>query len=182
LRQRFTHQAHECTRSSLLHVARGRAPPRRRGNGQPQPGGRPSHGPLVVTGRARASSLSMDRLQLPPVPPRAPSSHQASVPHPRTPRHRLSLRLWNLQNGRPFRRAPRSGILCLQSASSTVGASSICSLHHQPLGEEISREEQVLDLGLLAIVGGSRPLISVAEVERWLETNYAITPSSVTIS
>jgi hypothetical protein len=134
------------------------------------------------TGQERRRCLWTARLQLPPVPPRAPSSHRTSAPHPRTPRHRLSLRFWNLQNGRPFRRAPHSGILCLQSASSTVGASSICSLHHQPLGEEISCEEQVLDLGLLAIVGGSRPLISVAEVERWLETNYAITPSSVTIS
>jgi hypothetical protein len=42
-------------------------------------------------------------------------------------------------------------------------------------------KNKLLTLAFLAVVGGLRPLISVAEVERWLETNYAIAPSSVTI-
>jgi hypothetical protein len=86
-------------------------------------------------GQERRRCLQTAHLQLPPVPPSAPSSHRTSTPHPRGPHHNLSLRLWNLQNGQPFRRAP-------------AVASSVCSLHHQPLGEEISHEEQVIDLGL----------------------------------
>jgi hypothetical protein len=47
----------------------------------------------------------------------------------------------------------------------------LCVIHRSG---EMAREEQALELALVAMVGGSRPSVSLAAVRRWLNDNFGI--------
>jgi hypothetical protein len=114
-----------------------------------------------ATSRSTPRSLSPPDICAPPSDP-SPSPTPKALEPPPTPKALEPPDWWTFPAGAPQRRPP----------------STVCIINRS---EEISCEGQALDLALLALVGGSRPFVSVAEVERWLEANYTIAPSSVTI-
>jgi hypothetical protein len=59
-----------------------------------------------------------------------------------------------------------------------VSANGICVLH---CSNEINDEEHALDFVLVAVVYGSHPLVTIAEVKCWLETFHDIPSDRVII-
>jgi hypothetical protein len=145
------HEAHECTRPCLLpRVAYGRTLPHRCGSGWLQSGGHPSRDPSTVAVRANVLLSSLGRTpsatfrstpcSLSPPDICAPPLDPSSSP---TPEVLEPPDWWAFLAGAPQRRPPAA----------------VCIINRS---EEISCKEQALDLALLAVVGGSRPLVSVA--------------------
>jgi hypothetical protein len=47
--------------------------------------------------------------------------------------------------------------------------------------EEMHQEDQFLNFALVTVVGGTRPPVTIAGVQRWLRNGYAVSGDSITI-
>jgi hypothetical protein len=54
----------------------------------------------------------------------------------------------------------------------------LCVIHHF---KEMVEEEAALDLALVAVVGGSRPPVSIVAVEVWLHTQFGIPSADIVV-